>query len=222
MAIRKKDGNVYVLEGPNPVVKDQVAWDPDGLVFHNFHWEEFLFSKVARNRPKPQPKEETPRIQPPPKEEILKAEAPNTPPKEEIARVEAPEPEPSPREFDLPYIKYKVLCYCLPATTKVHVDKLYGESWQKVSYGKKIIFPCVVMDSADMLLEFWTSDPNGQVSEHSIVYPFSYEVHNPVTDSYDRIPYDEYRWWKVSDREPKEGGWLVRCVPSESQPDFSD
>lgn len=217
MAIRKKDGNVYVLEGPNPVVKDQVAWDPEALVFHNFHWEEFLFSKVAKNRPKPPPKEEAPKVEAP------KMELPPEP-KEEIPdqNSEKPGSEPSRREFDLPYIRYKVLCYCLPATTKVHVDRLYGESWQKTTYGNKFVFPCVVMDSTDMGLEFWTSDPDGRVREHSVVYPFSYEVHNASADSYDRVPYDEYRWWKVSEREAKEGGWLVRCVPSESHPDFSD
>lgn len=219
MALRKKDGNVYVLEGPNPVVKDQVAWDPEGLVFHNFHWDEFLFSKVAKNRPKPyQPREEVLRIEEPkrdvPKEEPVIPEEPT--PKQAETRSDKP------REFDLPYIKYKVLCYCLPAATKVHVDRLYGESWQKTTYGKKFVFPCVVVDSTDMALEFWTSDPRSKIEEKSIVYPFSYEVHNVATDSYDRVPYDEYRWWKVSERESREGGWFFRCVPSESQPDFSD
>jgi len=218
MALRKKDGNVYVLEGPNPIVKDQVAWDPDGLVFHNFHWEEFIFSKTTRNKPKPPPAEHVVRVDPPKKIEVPPPalaepipEVPDEPKKNDPAK-----------EFDLPYIKYKVLCYCLPATTKVHVDKLYGESWQKVAYGKKIIFPCVIINSSDMELEFWTSDPDEKILERSIVYPFSYEVHNADTDSYDRVPYDEYRWWKIASREQKEGGWLLTCFPSETQPDFSD
>lgn len=221
MAIRKKDGNLYVLEGPNPIVDQQVAWDPDGLVFHNFSWDDINFVN-ERQKPK---KRRT-------QEEVV-AHTPAVPSKSEVPKKTEPPEEPQPekneqtkledgREFDLPYIKYKVLCYCLPATIKTHVDKLYGESWQRIIYGKKFIFPCVMMESNDITLQFWTSDPRNQVLEQSIVYPFTYEVHNKGTDSYDRVPYDEYRWWKVSSRESKEGGWLVSCVPSQDQPDFSD
>ena len=219
MVIRKKDGNVYVLEGPNPMVDNQQHWDPNGLVFHNFSWDEIIYSRT------PSKSRHTTSVaveEPPRKERIEPAQEIIEPRQEEVEIPAVESPAPTEREFDLPYIKYKVLCYCLPAETKVHVDKLYGESWQRVSYGKKFVFPCVVVESGDLSFEFWTSDPNNKVLERSIVYPFSYEVHNLSTDSYDRVPYDEYRWWKVSDRESKEGGWLFRCVPSETQPDFSD
>lgn len=240
MAIRKKDGNLYILEGPNPLVAEQVAWNPDSLVFHNFSWDEITFSKIAGNQGKYAPREETVKYEPAgqitkrepggetvryePKEGVV------MPHPEESAKKESPEPAPTPeppstdepREFDLPYIKYKVLCHCLPAKVKKHVDRLYGESWQKVTYGAKFVFPCVMVEAGDTEISFWTSDPREQIKEKSVVYPFSYEVHNTATDSYDRVPYDEYRWWKVSERESKEGGWLFRCVPSELQPDFSD
>jgi hypothetical protein len=126
------------------------------------------------------------------------------------------------RPFDLPYIKYKVLCHCLPARLEQRTDSLYGDSWARVKYGAKFVFPCVVTSSSDLSLEFWTSDPKEQVSEKSIVYPFAYEVHNKETESYDRVPYDDYRWWRVSSREKKEGGWLFAANPSDLQPDFSD
>lgn len=224
MTIIKKDGNVYVLQGPNPIVKEQTSWDPRELVFHNFSWEEITYlqdaaraKKNVQNKPKPTATEpEAPaapaRLAPEEKEE----KPPTTPEPQENHDPEAP------REFDLPYIKYKVLCYCLPANTKVHTDRLYGESWQKTTYGTKFIFPCVVIDSSDISLEFWTSDPKSKIGEKSIVYPFSYEVHNTATDRYDKVPYDEYRWWKISSKESKEGGWLFKCVPSETHPDFSD
>lgn len=234
MAIRKKDGNLYILEGPNPLVATQVAWDPSTLVFHNFLWDEITFSKSS-TQGKYAPREETIRHEAPkqddnlPTPETFRHETPaskNTPtPLPETTKVPEPTQSPvneEPREFDLPYIKYKVLCHCLPAKVKKHTDRLYGESWQKITYGNKFIFPCVMIESGDTEISFWTSDPRGQVAEKSIVYPFAYEVHNTATDSYDRVPYDEYRWWKVSNRESREGGWLFTCAPSEIQPDFSD
>lgn len=237
MAIRKKDGNLYILEGPNPLVAEQVAWNPDGLVFHNFSWDEITFSKISGAQGKYAPREETVKYEPAgkvatrePKDEIVirypEEPAKKAPSQEPPAPTPEPESPPTatdePREFDLPYIKYKVLCHCLPAKVKKHVDRLYGESWQKVTYGAKFVFPCVMVDSGDTEISFWTSDPREQIKDKSVIYPFSYEVHNTATDSYDRVPYDEYRWWKVSERESKEGGWLFRCVPSELQPDFSD
>jgi hypothetical protein len=224
MTIRKKDGNLYILDGPNPIVKEQISWEPEKLVFHNFSWDEITYSSArsptkkepARKTKPTQKAESTTTIAPEAQTEEIAPEAPKE-------KESAPPPvESQGREFDLPYIKYKVLCYCLPAETKVHVDKLYGESWQKVTYGKKFVFPCVVTEAGDFSIEFWTSDPNEKIKDKSIIYPFSYEVHNTATGSYDKVPYDEYRWWKVSEREKREGGWFFVCVPSESQPDFSD
>jgi hypothetical protein len=79
-----------------------------------------------------------------------------------------------------------------------------------------------VVSSGDLTLEFWTSDPRDQISEKSVIYPFCYEVHNQNTDSHDKVPYDDYRWWRVSEKERKEGGWLFKANPSDFQPDFSD
>jgi hypothetical protein len=213
MAIKKKDGSVYILEGPNPLVKTQTPWEVEKLVFHNFEWQETVFS-FKKKAPKTEEKaraEEKPAVAPQP--------APPPIPKE------APPPEPAPedeRKFDLPYIKYKVLSYCLPAKVKTQTDNLYGESWSKTSYGKKFVFPCVVINSTDFNLQFWTSDPSSQITEKSVIYPFSYEVHNEETDSYDKVPYDEYRWWRITARQEKEGGWLFDTTPSDFQPDFSD
>lgn len=218
MAIRRKDGNLYVLEGPNPIVREQVSWDPNTLVFHNFSWEEIMF--VQGSMKSTTERREIPKADNPPAQSDKSPESPPDINKMPEVLIEEP-PRQEPKEFDLPYIKYKVLCYCLPAITKVHTDRLYGESWQRVTYGDKFVFPCVVMTSTDISLEFWTSDPRTQIEDKSIIYPFSYEVHNASSNSYDKVPYDEYRWWKVSRKEPKEGGWLFHCIPSQDQPDFS-
>jgi hypothetical protein len=218
MAILTKEGKVYVLEGPNPLVEKQAPWDTSKLVFHNFHWSEI---KHASPRAKQNaPKQEAP---PPPTPAVKTPEpAPPQPEPTPTAAVAQDQPADETKDFDLPFIKYKVLCHCLPAKTEARSDPFYGESWSRVSYGTKFVFPCIVMSSDDLLFEFWTSDPKEQIKEKSIVYPFSYEVHNPDTNSYDKVPYDDYRWWRVSKRESREGGWLFSASPSDHQPDFSD
>lgn len=220
MAIFTKDGKVYVLQGPNPLVEKQASWDPSKLVLHNLSWEEI---RTGGKRP-PQKPPEIPDTNPNPKQEqdvqkgIEKAGDPINAPKE---KDEEPH-ETADNEFELPYIKYKVLCHCLPAKVENRNDPFYGETWSRVTYGKKFVFPCVIISSNDLSLEFWTSDPDGKISERSVIYPFSYEVHNQDTDAYDRVPYDDYRWWKVTSKEPKEGGWLFSSAPSDINPDFSD
>jgi hypothetical protein len=224
MSILNKEGKVYRLSEPNPLVKQQEAWDPSGLVFHNFEWDEVKMSATHRIRP---PKKAVPVMEEMPVERmpIPSSDTPKS-------RLDTPSPGPAPKykaeqteqekEYDMPYIKHKVLSYCLPAIIKKGSDKLYGESWKRVQYGNKMIFPSVIIEASDFSLSFWTSDPNEQIGERSIIYPFAYEIHNQQTDAYDRVPYDEYRWWKVTGKEQKEGGWLFSTIPSEVQPDFSD
>jgi len=211
MAILTKEGKVYILEGPNPLVEKQVSWDKSKLVFHNFHWDEILHKGRAERKEKKADPE-------PPTKPIPTNQAP--PPAAEPAAPETKNDDR--REFDLPFIKYKVLCHCLPAKVEKRADALYGETWTRVNYDTKFVFPCVMMSSTDLSIEFWTSDPKQQISDKSVVYPFTYEVYNQQTESYDRVPYDDYRWWRVNSKESKEGGWLFTAVPSDLQPDFSD
>lgn len=217
MAIFTKDGKSYTVHGPNPLVNKQRSWEPSKLVFHNFAWDEITHCQVVKTPPKvdiPKPVAEDKKVEVEYSKEMDSApdgrENPNPSLHEEK------------REFDLPYIKYKVLCHCLPARVEQRSDSLYGESWGRIKYGGKIIFPCVVISSSDLSFEFWTSDPDEKIGESSIVYPFSYEVHNTATNSHDKVPYNDYRWWKVSRKEPKKGGWLFTANPSDFQPDFSD
>lgn len=219
MAIFTKDGKMYIVEGPNPLVDKQVSWNPSKLVFHNFSWEDITQAASRSERRRSSPPEPAQEKKAPKEVESAVAVAEKPP---AVEKQEEPEASETERQFDLPYIKYKVLCHCLPAKIEQRSDSFYGESWGRIKYGKKFIFPCVIISSGDLALEFWTSDPNEQISDKSIVYPFSYEVHNQNSDSYDRVPYDDYRWWRVSSKETKEGGWLFKANPSDFQPDFSD
>ena len=221
MTIFNKDGKVYILKGPNPLVKTQENWDPSGLVFHNFNWEEIRIKNIAKSQKIKSDIKEVNEI----KHTIKTIEITDEPKKHaevELKTEQKTQPPLEEKSFDLPHIKYKVLAHCLPAIIEKRSDSFYGDSWERIKYGSKLIFPCIMINSTDFAIEFWTSDPENKITENSIVYPFSYEVYNQETDSYDRVPYDEYRWWKVTEKEKKEeGGWLFRAMPSEIQPDFS-
>lgn len=227
MTIFNKDGKVYILKGPNPLVEKQVSWDPSKLIFHNFDWNEVKIKNNSSSVPKIKTDIDVKEKKiPNPEPSIPIVTSPTIDKKEEEADDQTqtqPKPPSEPeKSFDLPYIKYKVLSYCLPAKVEHRVDKLYGESWGRIKYDNKIIFPLVMINSTDFAIEFWTSDPKEQITNNSIIYPFSYEVHNQETNNYDRVPFDEYRWWKVTEKEKKqEGGWLFKAIPSEIQPDFS-
>jgi hypothetical protein len=238
MTIIKKDGNVYKISGPNKLAKNQTIWDSNKLIFHNFNWKDEIFK--YKNSPKKvenhKQAEVKSKVEIPDKVENHsqtevkiepKVEMPREPevkiPKIEISEEDVKIEEPKiTQDYELPFIKYKTLMHCLPAENKKYVDNFYGENWSKIIYKKKFIFPSVIISNEDLTLEFWSTDPNRKITENSIVFPFAYEVYNEDTNSYDRIPFDEHRWWMVSSIESKEKGWLFTCVPSSNQPDFSD
>jgi hypothetical protein len=220
MTIKQKDGNVYVLQGPNKLAKNQEKWDLSKLVFHNFNWDEIKIKN----------KEVIRKII---KDEVKSSFEPDFD-KNKITYFEEPEEENTQKEktnneeidekelnFNMPFLKNKVLMKCLPAIIESKEDPLYGDKWINIRYSSKIVFPTVIIKNQDLILEFWTSDPNQVVSEHSIVYPFQYETYNNTTQNYDRVPFDDRRWWKISQKEKKDMGWLFKATPSDTQPDFS-
>jgi hypothetical protein len=213
MILKNKDGSVYILNEPNPLVKNQRSFDANKLIFHNFKWEDIIYSNAIQ-KSYPQKQEASKEEKKVKTEEKIQIEQQINENKESFNDEEM--------AYKMPLIKHKVLSYCLPAITKNYKDNLYGESWSKLKYGKKFIFPFVMIENQDLTIQFWTSDPNQQITENSIVYPFSYEIYNSNTNSYDRVPYDEYRWWEISKKEIKNGGWIFEAIPSKNQPDFSD
>jgi len=240
MIIKKKDGNVYVIRGPNKLAEKQSSWESNSLVFHNFNWEKIHYQDFKNKNNKIEIKKENIKVVEYPKIEIPKIqeeyleqkieepeiieEIPKTEPevKEPEIVQEIPKIEPEVQETNFPKIKYKVLMHCLPAEKINYKDEFYGDSWSRVRYGVKFIFPSIIIENSDLVLQFWTSDPNQQIKESSIVFPFCYEVYNENTSSYDRVPFDEHRWWKIIKKEEKTGGWLVEAIPSQETPDFSD
>jgi hypothetical protein len=233
MAIKNKDGSVYKLRGPNPLMKDQADWDKKKMNLINMGWEEEVVAD-ARN---PVKKFETDYNVVKMDEELglipnIEANATAVVPAKEFiegiqeTQVEDPvitEPTPvipqmpdPPEEKKQPVLNVDVRLarmlrergveyYCAPAIgKKVHIDDLYGNTYETVQYGDKYVFDAVVIDQSDLQLQFWCVRP---ITEKSIIYR--------------KIEEGGERWWRVREVEEKTGGYLAMANVSDSNPDFS-
>jgi len=232
MAIKNKDGSVYKLRGPNPLMKDQVDWDKKKMNLINMGWEEEIVED-ARN---PVKKFETDYNVVKIDEELglipnVEANATAVVPAkefiEEIQEVQEQEPViteptpvvpkmPEPPKEEKPVLNVDarlarmlrergVEYYCAPAIgKKVHMDNLYGNTYETVQYGDKYVFDAVVIDQSDLQLQFWCIR---QITEKSIIYR--------------KVEEGGERWWRVKEVEPKTGGYLAIANISDSNPDFS-
>jgi hypothetical protein len=127
MVIKNKDGSVYRLSSPNPLVKNQEKWEKNNIILHNLNWEQKI---IELNEP----------------EEIIIEEK-----KEEIKKEEI-----KPKE-NKPELKNVVLMHCLPAIIKITKDDLYNETRSKINYGEKFTFEGVVIERGDFSIQFWTN-----------------------------------------------------------------
>ncbi len=219
MAIRDKDGRVYKLRGPNPLMKEQEDWDKSKTKLINLTWGSEVVED-ARN-PVRELEENVINIS---KELGLKPnkEANKTQviePKrfieelQESAVVEVSvEPEPI-AETTINVdpgvarvLKEKgVVYYCAPVIgSKKHVDELYGTEYERMQYGDKFMFDAIVIAQSDLQIQFWCLR---RLTKGSIVYR--------------KIREGGERWWRLNEIEPKTGGYLVRAIPSDTNPDFS-
>jgi hypothetical protein len=213
MVIKNKDGSVYKLQGPNPLMEDQSFWnDLENFTLHNTEWKKTIFGDdgelIPRNNdfqvdvasPVAEPDLEKPKSNPP---EVVLPPMPDTP-VETIKEVKN-EPKEIPKDDNkLPVIKNKVIIHCLPASTKEHFDDFYGEHYNKISYGDKFSFEAVIVENEDLAMTFWTT--TDKVTPASVVYP----------------QVGEKRWWRVQTKIEKSGGYLIYAIISDIQPDFSN
>jgi len=222
MAIKNKEGKVYKLRGPNPIMKDQNKWDIDKLKFENMGWN----SEIVTDERNPIQKFKTDFNVVDIGEELGLVEAPEAStavvkPQEFIKEVQeepvaVPEPvEAKPEEDQVvlnvdpqlaKIIKERgVEYYCAPVIgKKEHVDDLYDNSYFTVQYGTKFVFDAVVVEESDLELQFWCVRP---VTVDSIVFR--------------KVKMKGQRWWRIVDIEPKTGGYLCRAITSDTNPDFS-
>jgi hypothetical protein len=196
-----KDGTVYRLRGPNPLMKDQVRWDINKIVFHNFSWKDIVIPDPKNQvAPLPSPPEPTPAPKVVVEQPMVISEPKSVLPLPEPVLVPENPPEPTPAP--VPATKRMARIHCLPGTIKVYRDELYDEEHRTISYGNKIEFDANIVDRTDLVLALWTT--NKKITPGSIIYPQTGHA----------------RWWRVDATETSGIGLKVLCIPSNEQPSF--
>jgi hypothetical protein len=201
MAIYDRNGNVYKLRGPNPIMQTQREWDRSKLQLINLGGKTHEMVVEAESEHVAVIKKETPK----PRAKTVDAhkfiEEIRAIPAEPVA----PQIPPKPRLDDTvaKILKERgATFYCAPAVSRTVKDDFYGNSHGVLEYGEKYLFQGIPIDESDFELQFWSLDP---VTVGSIVY---------------RKDRGE-RWWKVREVMDQSGGWISNCLPSEVNPDFS-
>lgn len=230
MPIKDRDGNVYKLRGPNPIIKDQNNWDGESIKLINLGYK----SEVVEDKRNPVKefaenvvtiKEKaklfdgpTPDVKLIPARDFIREVTAKDPP----AKKAEPKPEPKPeivrpvkQDEPVQINVDKQLAKLLKDRGAVflaapvlgyieHVDDLYGTSYKTAQYGDQFPFDAIVIDQSDLQIQFWCVR---QLTKNTIVYR--------------KVKEGAERWWKVDAVESKTGGWLVVANISDLNPDFS-
>lgn len=222
MALYNKDGTLYRLQGPNPIMKTQVMWT--NFVLHNMKWDaekaedlnpivpsqptikvsESFISELEVVQPEIKVVESVSDL---PTTEHKPQEIKVTETKSETATIEV-EPQPQTQKSEPPKVSRqedeieKIFIHVLPATIKTKKDHLYGDSYQTIQYLKPTSFEGVILEHNDIFFRVWT-DTN-QFQEGSILYP----------------KMQIKRWWRVQEIINQAGGYTLLCMPSDYQPSF--
>lgn len=203
MAIKDKDGNVYTLRHPNPIMKTQKQWDLDKISLFNFN---FCNKTVIQDQEKLETEsffEKTPAV----KEKFITSDdflnaLSNSRPKE----TEDPPVELNTNNKKVARILRErgTIFHCLPVIEREIEDSLYEEVLKTSNFDKKMIFEGVILDSNDLQLELWCLL---NLSKGSIIYP--------------KARQGGERWWKVLSSTTMDEGYTILCVISEINPDFT-
>jgi hypothetical protein len=214
MPIKDRDGNIYKIQKPNPVMKEQEFWNKSKLKLINFDFINEVVSdegevviKDVINKNGPIPKKEIENIL------VLKPEPiiENKP----IVIENKPEPiienkpivnkpivkEITDREKKIKEMKIQV--YCLPVFDSEVKDDVYGDKYLVKSYGDKFTFEAIMVEEEDLFCKFWT---NTKIPSSSIVYPKN----------------QSRRWWQVQNLESMDNGYMITAAPTQANPDFTD
>lgn len=203
MPILDKNGNVFKLRGPNPMLEEQDRWDNSKLKFINMNFKE----EVVRDKKRHPMRYEEPKKVPEPKmtivqqvEAIPELQLPEI--MQDIVTLE-PEPEPPvPIQEPRPERKTnKVLC--LPVYEVQRKDDLYGGEFTEKKYGMKFSFDALIVEEEDLYVLLFTDK---KIPQKSVIYPMN----------------NSRRWWQVHEITPERKGYLVTGVPTSVNPDFTD
>ncbi len=223
MAIKDKDGKVYKLRGPNPLVKNHIDWDRTKIRLINLGWRsEIVFDEMSEVK-----KFEESLINIKDKLNLYEGpeETKNISPKDFLDEINS-EPDPIVEELqnsideiekndtviinvdkkDLVILKERgVEYYCSPVIGyKKHTDAFYGSSYETPKYGETFVFDAIILDQSDLQLQIWCVK---NISINSIIYK--------------KVKSGGERWWRVGYVEEKTGGYLCMCFTSDVNPDFS-
>lgn len=223
MAIKDRDGKVYVLRGPNPLLNEQQEWDKSRVRFFNIGVRVREVINDARNPVEAfnenvidigkelnlKKSEPEPRAKIVPAKKFIEEIQSEPVIEKQITPVEEIKPEPIVLNVDQKTARLLkergVEYYCAPALGRqIHRDDFYDNSYSTINYGEKFVFDAIIVDESDFELQFWCIKP---ITVDSIVYR--------------KIQKGGERWWRIKESEPKSGGYLLRAITSDSNPDFT-
>lgn len=219
MAIKDKDGNVYHLRGPNPLVKNRADWDTSQVQLINVgDWKPITIEDPKS--PARQAKENATDIA----EELDLFEGPEE--TKTISSVdfieEIIQTEPVQQQVETQIKSDQVVInvdpklakilkergvqyYCAPVIGEnIFTDDIYGSTYSTFKYGDKFLFDAIIVAQSDLQLQFWCVR---EISKNSIVYR--------------KHQHGGERWWRINNSEPKTGGFVCLASVADVNPDFT-
>lgn len=155
MPIKNKDGTVFKLRGPNPLMKEQNLWDATQFVLHNmkFKFVVAMTDTIVTPMATDFKIRDEPSVEKQPEPEIVETVEPR------IIQGKRPEED----------IKLTT-CHCLPANINDVEDSIYGDRKRVFVYEQlSFIFEMVIVDQTDLDLRMWTT--LSHIGPGSIIYP---------------------------------------------------
>jgi hypothetical protein len=151
--LKNKDGSVYRLAGPNPLMNEQEFWQD--FIKHNFNWHSEVSENSVDNNLKDINQNEQ-------EDESLEKALEIKEEKKVEINLDKKIEEKSIKKYN------PVSCFCLPAKTVEKKDDLYDESYKKVEYLDKFITEIVVLEKEDFYIKIWCKQ---ELTANSIIYP---------------------------------------------------
>lgn len=222
MPIKNKDGSIYEVRKPNPLMKNQDTWS--NFTVYNMKLGESVVEKLLKKFPsdgkiklrttetisKKNEKFETITLDLPAIPQPTEMPLPTLPPPEFpklIKKITSDDIEPKniqrPKSINPKLQEFPtIVMNCLLAKIEEKFDRLYEDKGVKVRYSQEIAFEGVLLQETDYELNFWTHMEN--ISRQSVVYPMN----------------KNKRWWKIEEIKKAPQGYFCVCKPSEIQPSF--
>lgn len=154
MPLKNKDGSLYRLRAPNPIMKNQDLWG-DKFVIHNMNWKKEIAKDLNDKL----------QVATVIKKKTFLEELTDTKPEiKEVKKEIKPEPPKKTISQEIP----KDFIYCLPVIINKKEANFYGDQYQTIEYGKPFSFEGVIISKLDLTLSLWTT---AEISEGSILFP---------------------------------------------------